>query len=87
MLASGLFIGGRYALGAYLAAKSDSTYGAAGSVFVVLLWVYYSAQIFLFGAAVARAGLLKTLAEGAGHSGERSGGQQDCAELVVPGCR
>jgi membrane protein len=26
-----------------------SSYGAAGSLIVVLLWIYYSAQIFLFG--------------------------------------
>jgi membrane protein len=27
-----------------------STYGAAGALMVLLLWVYYSAQIFLLGA-------------------------------------
>ena len=32
-----------------------SLYGAAGTVIVVLLWVYYSAFIVLFGAEVSRA--------------------------------
>lgn len=43
---------GKYLLGAYLGRSSlSSAYGAAGSFVVVLLWVYYSAQILLFGAA------------------------------------
>ena len=33
---------------------SSSTYGAAGSLLVVLVWVYYSAQIFLYGAEFAK---------------------------------
>lgn len=50
-----LFIVGKYAIGAYLGSSTvASTYGAAGSVIVVLLWVYYSAQVFLFGAELTR---------------------------------
>jgi membrane protein len=50
-----LFIAGKYAIGAYLGSSTvASTYGAAGSVIVVLLWVYYSAQVFLFGAELTR---------------------------------
>ncbi|WP_420642137.1 YihY/virulence factor BrkB family protein [Candidatus Leptofilum sp.] len=46
-----LFMLGRYLIGLYLARGSaTSTYGAAGSFALILLWVYYSAQIFLFGA-------------------------------------
>lgn len=46
-----LFLLGRYLIGLYLARGSAaSTYGAAGSLVLILLWVYYSAQIFLFGA-------------------------------------
>jgi membrane protein len=46
-----LFLLGRYAIGLYLSfSKSASTYGAAGSLIVLLLWIYYSAQIFLLGA-------------------------------------
>jgi membrane protein len=50
-----LFIVGKYAIGAYLGSSTvASTYGAAGSVIVVLLWVYYSAQVFLLGAELTR---------------------------------
>ena len=50
-----LFIAGKYAISAYLGSSTvASTYGAAGSVIVVLLWVYYSAQVFLFGAELTR---------------------------------
>jgi membrane protein len=46
-----LFVIGQYLLSLYLTRSSvTSTYGAAGTFVVVLLWVYYSAQIFLFGA-------------------------------------
>ncbi|MEN6465152.1 MAG: YhjD/YihY/BrkB family envelope integrity protein, partial [Syntrophaceae bacterium] len=46
-----LFTIGKYLIGLYLARSSmASIYGAAGSLAVFLLWVYYSAQIFLFGA-------------------------------------
>jgi membrane protein len=46
-----LFTIGKFALGLYLGKGSvGSAYGAAGSLLVVLLWVYYSAQILFFGA-------------------------------------
>ncbi len=46
-----LFGLGEYVIGLYLGSTSaGSAYGAAGSLVVLLLWVYYSAQIFLFGA-------------------------------------
>ncbi|HEY2592168.1 MAG TPA: YihY/virulence factor BrkB family protein, partial [Steroidobacteraceae bacterium] len=46
-----LFNIGKHVIAAYLGnSASSSTYGAAGSLLVVLVWVYYSAQIFLFGA-------------------------------------
>jgi hypothetical protein len=45
------FVVGQLALGWYLGRQSGaSVYGAAGSLIVLLLWIYYSAQIFLFGA-------------------------------------
>ena len=50
-----LFTAGKSALGFYLAHSSfASTYGAAGSLVVLLLWVYYSAQILLFGAELTQ---------------------------------
>lgn len=46
-----LFTIGQFLLGIYLARGTfSSTYGAAGSFLVILLWVYYSAQILLLGA-------------------------------------
>jgi membrane protein len=46
-----LFVIGKWAIGLYLG-KSDvgSTFGAFGSLVIVMIWVYYSAQIFLLGA-------------------------------------
>ena len=46
-----LFIAGKFLIGAYIGGSGISSgFGAAASLIVVLLWVYYSAQIFLFGA-------------------------------------
>jgi len=51
-----LFMLGRFAIGFYLGhSKVSSTYGAAGSLVVILLWVYYSAIILYFGAAFTHA--------------------------------
>ena len=56
MLTSLLFGLGKYLIGVYLGtAGIATTYGAAGSLVVVLLWVYYSAQIFFLGAEFTRA--------------------------------
>lgn len=46
-----LFMLGKFLIGYYLGqSRLSSTYGAAGSVIVMLLWVYYSAMILYFGA-------------------------------------
>ena len=46
-----LFHLGRWAIGLYLGRATQPTaYGAAASFAALLLWLYYSAQIFLFGA-------------------------------------
>src|SRR4029079_7465106 len=46
-----LFTTGKQLLGLYLGRASfESTYGAAGSLVVVLVWVYYSSQLFFLGA-------------------------------------
>jgi membrane protein len=51
MIASLLFMVGKLVMGLYFAhARFGSTYSAAGSPIVFLLWVYYSAQIFFWGA-------------------------------------
>ena len=51
VLAAILFTFGKYLIGLYLAnASYASSFGAAGSLVVLLVWVYYSSQILLFGA-------------------------------------
>jgi membrane protein len=51
MVTALLFNLGKYLIGLYLAHSAvASSYGAAGALIVVLLWIYYSAQIFLLGA-------------------------------------
>jgi membrane protein len=46
-----LFSGGKLAIGLYLGRSGlASAYGVAGSVVLLLLWVYYSTMVFLFGA-------------------------------------
>jgi len=48
-----LFTGGKQLVGLYIGRASVvSVYGAAGSLAVLALWMYYAAQAFLFGAAV-----------------------------------
>lgn len=52
-LTSLLFAIGKYALGLYLGRSSvGSTFGAAGSLAVVLIWIYFSATVFFFGAEI-----------------------------------
>ena len=46
-----LFVIGKWALGLYLGSgAASSAYGAASSLITLLLWIYYSSQILLFGA-------------------------------------
>ncbi|RWL95530.1 YihY/virulence factor BrkB family protein [Mesorhizobium sp.] len=67
-----LFTIGKSLIGWYIGSSSIATsYGAAGALMVVLLWVYYSAQIFLFGAEITRAYSVK------------SGSRKDLAAVVA----
>jgi membrane protein len=51
-----LFAAGKFLLGVYLGkAGFANTYGAAGSLVIVLVWVYYSAQVLFLGAEFTRA--------------------------------
>ncbi|WP_448192281.1 YihY/virulence factor BrkB family protein [Azospirillum sp. sgz301742] len=51
-----LFSVGKLLIGLYLGTSGvTSVYGAAGSFVLILLWVYYSTTIFLFGAEITRA--------------------------------
>ena len=50
-----LFSVGKFMIGLYLGNSGiASSYGAAGSLVVILVWIYYSAQILLFGAEFTR---------------------------------
>jgi membrane protein len=50
-----LFMIGKFAISAYLGKSSlASVYGAAGSLIVILVWVYYSAMILYFGAELTK---------------------------------
>ena len=53
-IAGGLFMVGRYFIGLYVATTAtQSALGAAGSFAALLVWVYWSSQIFLIGAAIS----------------------------------
>ncbi len=69
--AAALFVVGKFAIGLYVGhAGIASAYGAAGSFVVVLVWVYYSAQILLFGAEMTQV------------SANRSGGVRPARDAV-----
>lgn len=69
-----LFTIGKSLIGWYIGTSAIATsYGAAGALMVVLLWVYYSAQIFLFGAEITRAYSI------------RRGSRHDLAPVVATG--
>ncbi|HEX4409304.1 MAG TPA: YihY/virulence factor BrkB family protein [Xanthobacteraceae bacterium] len=55
-ITAALFEIGKLAIGIYIGHQAlDSTYGAAASLVVLLIWVYYSSQILLFGAELTHA--------------------------------
>ncbi|MBA2709600.1 MAG: YihY/virulence factor BrkB family protein [Tatlockia sp.] len=55
-----LFEIGKYILGIYLSqVKVTSSFGASGSLVVLLIWVYYTAQIFFIGAEITKILTLK----------------------------
>ncbi len=56
IVTTALFVVGKELIGVYLSASNfSSAYGAAGSLVVILIWVYYSAVIFLIGAEFTKA--------------------------------
>src|SRR5690606_2025479 len=76
LLTALLFVIGKYLIGLYVGKSSvASSYAAAGSLVVVLLWVYYAAQVFLLGAeftwvyATEHGSLKGTRSEDAGRKG------------------
>ena len=77
-----LFELGKFGIGLYLGKSSvTSGFGAAGSLAVMLVWVYYSAQIFLLGAEFTRAYTLRRQPELAR---EATGEPRDAARAGEP---
>ncbi len=73
-VSAALFMVGAWAMSTYLASAGlTSVYGAAGSLVITLIWVYYSSMVFLWGAEVARSSHLvdRRLKE------ENGGGEQE----------
>jgi membrane protein len=55
LITAALFTVGKFGIGLYLGKSSvGSAYGAAGSLVLLLVWVYYSAQILFFGAEITQ---------------------------------
>ncbi|MBV9497382.1 MAG: YihY/virulence factor BrkB family protein [Acidobacteria bacterium] len=78
-LTSLLFVIGKFGLGIYLTKSAvDSSYGAAGSLVVLLLWIYYSAQILLFGAEFTQ---VYARSHGS-HSGDRKAAEKEKQQLA-----
>jgi membrane protein len=66
-----LFEGGKYVIALYIGnSDTAATYGAAGALVVLLLWIYYTAQIFLLGAEFTH---VYAQARGSGQAGGRLG--------------
>ena len=67
-----LFTLGKFLIGLYLGQSNmASAYGAAGSLLILLVWTYYSAQILLFGAEFTQV----CAKEGGRGSGDRGRGR------------
>jgi membrane protein len=85
-----LFVGGKFGLGVYLGKSAvGSSYGAAGSLVVVLLWVYYSAQILFFGAEFTQVyarkhGSMAQAKEGTPEAGDAAPAPAPTPVVVIP---
>jgi membrane protein len=78
-----LFEGGKYLIALYVGQSNiASSYGAAGALIVLLVWIYYTAQIFLFGAEFTHA-----FAKRHGSHAESGAGGAPCPETRAPGPR
>jgi membrane protein len=88
-----LFTIGKTLIGLYLGRSSvASVYGAAGSLIVILLWIYYSAQIVFFGAEFTkvyarRFGALSTTPKVDVPAASHAGGSSTPTRRLNPGER
>lgn len=61
LVTSLLFVIGKYLIGLYLGKSAmASTYGSMGALAVLLIWIYYSSQVFLIGALFTRTRALRS---------------------------
>ncbi len=73
LVTAALFVVGKFLIGLYLAHSSvGGAYGAAGSLVVLLVWVYYASAIFLFGAETVKGWLAEH-----GNTRQGEGSQRD----------
>ena len=80
VLTAALFTLGKFGIGLYLGKTSvASGFGAAGSLVALLVWIYYSTQILLFGAEFTRA-----YAESKGHLLVPKGATPETTRPVLP---
>ncbi|MGD9878673.1 MAG: YihY/virulence factor BrkB family protein [Reyranella sp.] len=71
LFATILFEGGKYLIALYIGQTGiASSFGGAGAIIVMLLWIFYSAQIFLLGAEFSRAWTLGVASDSAMERGE-----------------
>lgn len=64
LVTSLLFVIGKYLIGLYLGKSAiASTYGSMGALAVLLIWIYYSSQVFLIGALFTRVRALRSGAQ------------------------
>lgn len=83
-LTAALFEGGKFLIGYYVGRLAlQSTYGAAASLVMLLIWVYYSAQIVLFGAEFTHVYAIRHSARGQ-KSGSMTNEQPDAPVAVRP---
>lgn len=72
MVTAILFTAGKMAIATYIGTVGvGSPYGAAGSLFAFLIWLYYSSQVFFIGAIITRS---RTRAERIGEARRKDGG-------------
>ena len=86
LLTALLFEAGKFLIGLYIGKQGlESTFGAAASLVVVLIWVYFSAQIVLMGAEFTRASALRGRpADRTGSGRRRRSGSLDHFHLLNP---
>jgi membrane protein len=83
-----LFTVGQLALARYLGTSSvASVYGAAGSLVVILVWVYYSAQVFFLGAEFTHVWATTCGSRAGTFEAERAGMPAPPSERIVPEAR